>query len=282
MLRTTGFLILLYLFCWTWTADLAIGHDRALQRHPWARFGPGSLKTVAIVTKTLGPTGEVVSTTRGETKTTLVQVDPTRFMIKVETTMQVAGKQLAAPPKYITRGFNGEVNDQEAVVKRLGIGEIAICGKRFKSEIQRVVIKGDDIRLVTTVHYSPDHGPYVLRRETKGVSGEVNRFESLVEVVALDAPVEVLGSPKHSSHVKTVRKTGNGDTAVTLEVHCMDVPGAVVSHTKRIFAADGRVVQRQTLELLDFRVSSKQATSPQQSQRPKRRRIFSRSRDRRG
>ena len=252
--RTTTFVaLLLVLTCLTATnRGLSQERNGDRQHHSWARFGLGSWKRIRVLTETLDQDGVVDTTTTEETKTTLMQVDEDRYTIKAETSVEVAGKRIQGGPRYITRGYHGEVNGQKARIEKLGFGEVTICGQTYRSEIKRIVINGADTKLVSKVHYAADATPHVLRRETTGTAGKTNRFESLVEVVAVDRSSNVLGQTKLAAHVKTVNKLANGETTVTLEVQCEDIPGGVVSHTERTLDENGRVVQRRTLELLGY------------------------------
>src|SRR5205814_8343212 len=115
---------------------------------------------------------------------------------------------------------------------------------------------GDSGKVVTTLYYSDQYPPFVLRRETS-VEGatEEKRHSSLVEVVALDLPQRVRGELKQASYIKTTQTLPQSST-VTLEVHCDDVPGGVVSHWASEADSSGRVLRRSTLELVEYHVAS--------------------------
>lgn len=228
--------------------------QEAAYQHPWGRFQAGSWKTVRVVTQLLDEKGNVESTTSEETKTTLTQVDDSRYTVKVEITVETDGKRYPAAPKLVTRGFYGEVNGQKALVQELGQSEVSICGRRIPSRIRRIVINGVDTKRISTVHYSSDVAPHVLRRKTTATdaTAKVSSFESLVEVVAFDRLQRVLGRNMPTTAVQTVSKQANGESTVTLEYQSMTVPGGVVSHTEKTHAADGRVLRRRTLELTAY------------------------------
>lgn len=271
MRRTTSNSALLLALTCIAACNPCAAQDGSLQHHPWARFSVNSWKKVRVLTQKLGENGEIETTTAEETKTTLVQVDDARYTIKVETSVEVAGKRFRAEPKYVTRGYHGEVNRQQAQIEELGFGEVAICGRRYPSEIRRIVIHDANTRLVSEVHYSPHTTPRVLRRETTGTDGKNNRFELLVEVVALDTATEVLNETRPASRVKTVHRHASGDTTTTLEVHCAEIPGGVVSYKEHTLAASGRMVQRRTLELMAYHAVVKQGPV---FRRPRRRGLF--------
>jgi len=166
--------------------------------------------------------------------------------------VEVAGKRFQAEPKYVTQGFNGESPGQRAVIKSTGTGEVTICGRRYPCQIRQIAINGDGTSKVSTVYCSDQVAPYVLKSETKANDAQGVTYESLVEVLAIDMPSKVLTEVKPSALVSTVQKQRGGTASVTIEVHCVDVPGHVVSHTSKELDPEGRVVRRSTLELMDY------------------------------
>ena len=203
-------------------------------RHAWAQFGVGSWKLVRVYTETLSESGDVASVSITETKTTLDQVDEKGYALKVEVTVEVAGKRFQAEPKYVAYGYHGE----------LGPMLLAIEGEATKS--------------ISTVEYTNAVAPYFLKCTTESINSETQtpNYHSVVEVIAVDMPEKVLTEVKSAAHVKTIETFENGSSKVTLEVHCDSVPGGVVSHTSRQVGADHRVT-RSTLELLDYEALSK-------------------------
>jgi hypothetical protein len=121
-----------------------------------------------------------------------------------------------------------------------------------------VVINGDELKRVSLVHFNELTPPYDLRRETKATdaAGITKKFDSLVEVVAVEMPARILTESKAVSHVKTTHRQTNGNSTVVLETHCADVPGSIVAHTLKELNAAGRIVSRETLELIEYHVVS--------------------------
>ncbi len=250
----------------------------AAEFNPWTKFGVGSWKKVRAYTESLNDTGKVETTSVKDTKTTLVEVTDTFFALKVETTVEVAGKKFVAEPYYLKQGYNGETNGQTVEIKKVGQEEIVIDGRKYLTEIRQVVINGDELKRVSTVHINELIPPHVLRRETTAtdVAGNMKNYESLVEVVAVDMPYRVLTESKTVSHVKTTHRQVNGTSTVVMETHCANVPGSVVAHSSKEINAAGRIVSRETLELTEYQVEL--ITSEPTSASPNgRRRIFSRA-----
>lgn len=250
------------------------------EQHPWAKFGLGSWKQVRVFNESIGENGKVENTSITNTKTTLVDVSDTDYMLKVEVTIEVAGKSFKAETKFVRQGFHGEASGQTAEVQTVGPGEVVIDGRKYPIQVRKVVINGDDLKRVSLVHYSAAVPPHVLKRETKvtDVTGGKQTYESLVEVVAVDMPYRVLSETKLVSHVKTTHKQANGTSSVTLEVNCDDVPGGVVAHSAKEYTSADRVMTRSTLELVEYQVVPESA-DPDNVQTG-RRRVFHRGRNR--
>jgi hypothetical protein len=230
--------------------------------HPWGHFPVNSWKRVRTTTESLNEKGDVSSVTITETKTTLVGKDDTTYTLVADATINVASRTLTAPQQTARHGYYGEKPGQLLGVKSAGASSMTIDGRAIPCEVRQVTFGGESGNLVSTIYYSNQFPPFVLRRET-GPEGAADDAKSttLVEVVALDLPQRVRGELKHASYVKTTQKLPQG-ARVTLEVHCDDVPGGVVAHWASETDAAGRVVRRSTLELVDYVVSSP-VTQPQ-------------------
>ncbi|MCA9121207.1 MAG: hypothetical protein H6822_21840 [Planctomycetaceae bacterium] len=234
--------------------------DRSIgDKHAWAHFGIGSWKLVRVYTEAIGANGQVESVSITETKTTLDKADEQGYSLNVEVTVEVAGKRFQAEPKYVSYGYHGELLGQTIEVKQLGPSHAEICGHKYPTGSRQIVIITDTTQSTSTVEYSDAVAPYYLKRTTESIDNETKarNYHSVVEVLAVDMPEKVLTEVKSAAHVKTIETFENGTSKVTLEVHCESVPGGVVSHTSKQLNSDGRITQRSTLELLDYRAIEK-------------------------
>lgn len=250
------------------------------ETHPWAKFGVGSWKQVRVYHESIDEVSQVRSTSVTSTRTTLVEVSDSGYVLQVEVDVEVAGKRFNSQPKLMRQGFNGEADGQTVEVQAMGPGELVIDGQKYPTELRKVVINGDEFKRVSVMHYNEQFPPHVLRRDTKATdaSGTKPDFESTVEVLAIDMPRRVLNETKLVSDVKTTLRKSNGGTTVTLEVVCRDVPGGVTAHSTKELNPEGRVIARSTLELIDYQVVPLAEESD--SSRSGRRRVFHRSRGR--
>ncbi|MDX1944960.1 MAG: hypothetical protein SFU86_06100 [Pirellulaceae bacterium] len=222
--------------------------------HPWGRFPIGSWKTVRVISETLDDQGRVANVSITETKTTLTALDAASYTLRVETTVQVAGKHFASQPQSVKHGYHGETAGQAVTLRKTGDGELAIDGKTIPCELRQAVIEAEGIKRISVTHYSSEVPPYQLRRETTTEGGpEEQRVSTLTEVISLGLPQRVIDEVRLAAYVKTTRKQTTG-SKVTMEVYCEDVPGGVVAHAARETDAAGRTIRRSTLELLDYAI----------------------------
>lgn len=224
-----------------------------LDQHPWAKFPIGSWKTVQVISETFDTQGNVTNVTSTETRTTLTEVTKDGYTLRVEVTVEVAGKRFPTQVQTVTNGFYGEQPGQTATVRRLGEGTIEIDGQKITTEQRRVRIIGGDVEVNSVVHYSADVPPYQLQRETTTSEPGGKSATTKVEVVALDMPQRVLGDIKSSAIVKTVKSHDKG-SSTTVEVQCDDVPGGVVSHSAAERDTNGEIVRRSTLQIVDYSI----------------------------
>lgn len=121
------------------------------QHHPWGRFSEGSWSLVRVVTETLDASGQVTSTSTTQTKTTLEKVADEGVTLKVETTVEVAGKTLAAPAQITRQGFADETAGQTVAFKSLEPATVTIEGKAVACQSQQIEVAGAGHRKVTLV-----------------------------------------------------------------------------------------------------------------------------------
>jgi len=224
------------------------------EHHPWGRFPVGSSKLVRTTTEALDEKGQVVSVTTTDTRTTLTAADGSGYTLQTDATVDVASRRISAAPQTTRHGYYGELPGQALGARRTSDASLTIDGRAIPCEVRQVVVTGESGKVVTTLYYSNQYPPFVLRRETSVEgSAEEKRDSSLVEVVALDLPQRVRGELKQASYIKTTQKLPQS-SKVTLEVHCDDVPGGVVTHWASETDASGRVLRRSTLELVEYHI----------------------------
>src|SRR5262245_25086383 len=232
------------------------------EHHPWARFPVNSWKVVRTRSEALDEKGQVANVTTTETRTTLVAVDTSSYTLRTDATVDVASRRVKTAGQTTKHGFYGETPGQAFDVRRAADASIDIDGRTVPCEVRQVVLAADTGKLISTLYYSSEVPPFILRRETalEGVADE-RRNSSVVEVVALDLPQRIRGELKQASYVKTTQKLPQG-SKVTLEVHCDEIPGGVTAHWSSETDEAGQVVRRSTLELVEYSVASPPGQPP--------------------
>lgn len=239
------------------------GQDLTLpaEQHPWGRFPVGSWKSVRVVSELLDEHGNVGTVTVTDTKTTLIAADKAGYSLRIDSKVEVACKQFASQPQIARHGYNGESTGQTVKVKKLGDAELVIDGKAVPTELREAVFTEEGTTRVSTIHYSGDVSPFVLRRETRtdGVP-EAQANKTLVETISLELPHVMLGKRTTGVFLKTTRQTPQG-TKVTLEVLWDAVPGGVVQHWASETDASNNTVRRSVLELVGYEVGARVTTA---------------------
>jgi len=225
----------------------------APEHHPWARFQPGAWKLVRVVTETLDERGRVSSTSITETRTTLLKVEQDGAVLEVRVTVEVAGKRFEVEPQVIKQGFHGELVCPALKVKKSTPGQVAVEGRKIPCQIVALECSSANSKTATNVYYSKSVPPFVLKREsvTTSVDGSDVQNETAAETVALDMPYRVMSETYATAFVRTVQKLPKG-TITTWANTTTDVPGGVISHSSKEVDAEGRLVRRSTLELVDY------------------------------
>src|SRR4029453_8953040 len=172
--------------------------------------------------------------------------------LRIESTVDVAGKRFTSQPQLVKHGYYGESAGQAVMVKKLADEDVVIDGRSVPSEVRQATFEADGGTRTSKIYISRRVRPYQLRRETttEGVP-EDQTVRTTVETVAIGLPQKVLNEVYPAAYIKTTRKGPQG-TKVTLEIHCDNVPGGVVSHSSSDTDASGKTVRRSTLELIDF------------------------------
>ncbi|MEQ8791740.1 MAG: hypothetical protein RIC55_36090 [Pirellulaceae bacterium] len=222
-------------------------------RHPWGAFEVGSWKKVKVVTTTFGDKQRKLGERVTETKTTLVDVDRESYTLRVEAVVIVAGRRFESAPRFVRRGFDGEGDDDVVSYEDTTSETLTIGQQRIPSRIQKIVSQRGDTQRVSTVHFSGDVSPFVLRKRTVSIDSKTNSRlgETLLDVIEMAMPRRVLSQRRLVSEIKTVH-THPGGRSETTEYYTPEVPGGVVEHESSEFDKNGRLTQSSTLQLVGY------------------------------
>lgn len=221
--------------------------------HPWGRCGEGSWQTVRMISETLDEKGQVTSVSTTETRTTLEQDAADGVSLRVEVTMDVAGKRLLTQPQIVRQDFSGALTGENVTLKKLAPLSIVVDGQQLACESQELEILGQGKKKTSLICFS-EKNPFILKRSIVAVeaSNPAGNSEATYETIELDMPYKVLGEVKNAALMRIVQKSAAA-TTVTLTVNVPEIPGEVVAHTSKKLDAEGHIVRRSTLELVGYR-----------------------------
>lgn len=221
--------------------------------HVWGRFQPGSWVVVRQNVETLDPMGQVVSTSSTETRTTLAGVEDKCLTLQVQASLEVGGKKLDGPTQELKQGPQGERPDTPVSFTVVGEEDLKLQGRTYRCRVEQSESTADGKKTVTRVWSSPDAEPFDLRRQTTVVDETAGKVveETTVEVVSLAQQRRILARFRPAAEIRIVYRHPHGSTTARA-VNCPDVPGGIVSQSAEDFDADGKLLRRTNLELVDF------------------------------
>jgi hypothetical protein len=247
--------------------------DVALRKyHPWGRFHVGSFNHVRVVTETLDDQGRVISTGVTDTRSTLTERGLESYSLKVENTVEVAGRKIPSQPQTVKLGYVGESLGEQLTFRAVDAQPLSIDGREIPCSAQEVEIVSDGQKRVTQVRYADKVAPFVLHRKTTqtDLASKSQTQETELEVIALDMPFRVCGELKSTAHTRQVQRGARGST-LSLSVVSPEVPGELVLQTSKKLDEKGRVTHRSTLELMGYLVAAAPPTEdPGDSRLPRR------------
>ena len=226
--------------------------------HVWGRFAIGTWKQVRVVTESLGARGEVTDSTTTETKTTLIHADSQHLTLRIEATVEVAGKRFESQNQTVEYGYYGEAPNERSEAKNLGATQLTIEGRDVPCQLRLVVATGAQQKQVMRMYLSDDVEPFILKRETTTVqntkSSTDQQTTAETDVIGVDMPYTVLHDVKSAAYEQSIQKNQRG-TNIAFDVVCVDVPGGIVARTSKEFDPQGRLLRRSTLQLVDYHVA---------------------------
>jgi hypothetical protein len=132
------------------------------EAHPWGRFPVGSWKNVRVTSETLDAQGRIVNTSVTETKTTLVAANDHEYQLKIETTVEVAGKRFAHPAQVTRHTYWGELATAAPNgLRKVSTSELELNGRKVACEVRQALSEREGERRQTVVHYTTTQFPYI-------------------------------------------------------------------------------------------------------------------------
>lgn len=250
ILALAGSLMLILACC---AGGTAIETASLRKSHPWGRFRPGSWKRVRLQTETFDADGKVTSTSLARTRTTLASTGDEGLRLRVESIIDLAGKQVESEPQLVTQGWHGEASDREATITDLGDDSVLIGGNRIPCHVEQVEALTASGRMLTKTWYSDRVSPYVLRRESTTYDRESGAVvsQTQVEVVALSRTMRVLRRRRQVAEMRVLHTHAGGKIRTRLW-SSLEIPGGVVAQESEEFDDAGKLVRRSKLDLMGY------------------------------
>lgn len=242
------------------TLAVIMGGDTRLtaQEYPrlpyfWARFKPGSWKLVRRVTETFSPEDERTATSTTNTRTTLEAVGERSVTLRMEAVMELGGKLLEGTPQEVTDGLHGQTIDGQVVVESLANDTVTIEDREYRCRVEQVRIVSGETTTIAKAWYCDYVTPNLLRSEsttTENGTAELVHRRS-VQVTGFVPRRRILARWGQAVSIRVVEQHRGGTTVATA-VNCPEVPGGIIDEESQEYDADGRLVRRSKIELVDY------------------------------
>lgn len=250
---------ILLLLALLWIPSVAHSQEwlESINHHWWGPCPVGSWKKVRVITDILDTKGNVTSTTKSVTTTTLTQTDRRDYVLRMEVEMQLGEKRFVAEPRTVQRNFFFGDNQTARFVQTGRTASLKINGHTIPGTIREVTLTSEKGKRLSTVHYAAKTAPYVFKRKTSSFNPK-GKLQYTTEVAVKEYGIahKVLGESKRVCHISTVHNQDQLIT-VTKEVYCEDVPGGVIAHTSQATNKAGIILRRSTLQLIDYGLPGK-------------------------
>ena len=234
---------------------------RAREHHAWARFDVHSWKTTKILTDLIDDAGNITSTVRRETTTRLLETELDRYVLEVESTVQIGEQKVNHSNQKLNRDINTKGEGFAAAVEK---GTLKIGEQEFKVDIRVVTLHTNQGKRVSRVSFCKETTPHVLKRTTTFYDNKSTPLYTTTSAVTeFGAKQDVLGDEKTVCRIVTTHKQ-NGTTTVTDELYCADIPGGIISQKIIEKQTGDQITRRTTLELINYAIGEQESRVPQE------------------
>ena len=253
--------------------------------HAWTRFKPGAWRETQTLSTTLDSAGNVVNQSFTNQKETLDAVADGKYVLKVQTTLEVGGKQIVG--KETTRVLHLETDGGGALSETVRSENQSLThnGRKIECQVWQLHYQDGVRTLHDTIHYSAKQFPHVLARETaatnakpeletsstddaqtdSNATSEVQdpsptngqaqatpaNNERKLEVIALETPFLFNGQVLNCTAIRTVRTRAKGGSVRLATIH-KDIPGGELHVSTNEFDATGNTVRFSLTKLLAY------------------------------
>jgi hypothetical protein len=220
--------------------------------HQWGRFRPGSWVVVRQGCETLDHDGRVVNNAVSETRSTLATADDDAVTLHVQASLEIGGKTINGAPRTLREGI-AEGAPAGSTFVDLGEETVMVQGRPHRCNVQQIETIVDGRKRTVKSWFAPHVAPYVLRKltTTRNASTDEIVSETQMEVVSLSVERRILARLRPVAEVRIVERHDRGQTRARAFC-CPEIPGGIVSQTAEEFDAEGKLLRRTNIELVDF------------------------------
>jgi hypothetical protein len=194
----------------------------------------------------------VVGNSVSETRSTLADANDSAVTLHVQASLEIGGKKFDGAPQTLREPLVGESSDNSSVVD-LGEESILVQGRPYRCNVQQTESVVDGRKRTVKTWLAPHVAPYVLRKLTTTRNPATNQIvsETQMDVVSLSVERRILARLRPVAEVRIVERHDRGQTRAQAYC-CPEVPGGIVSQTAEEFDAEGKLLRRTNIELVDF------------------------------
>jgi hypothetical protein len=187
-----------------------------------------------------------------ETRSTLATADDNAVTLHIQASLEIGGKKFDGAPQTLHEPLPGESSDQSTFVE-LGEEVVVVQGRQHHCTVQQSETVVDGRKRIIKTWLTPNIAPYVLRKLTTTRNATTNEVvsETQMEVVSLSVERRILARLRPVAEVRIVERHDRGQTRAHAFC-CPDIPGGIVSQTAEEFDAEGKLLRRTNIELVDF------------------------------
>ena len=225
------------------------------QEHPWGRFRPKSWICMQTVIWTVQDNERIASVR--ETKTTLESIEKDGVTLKKVATLNIGGKRIETAPLVERFDFYREPMENDVVGKNAGSGKLLVNNLVIPCKKRVYEYKGTTEKRITTLWYTTQLYPYVLRVESiltalpsETVPEERILRRSVTEVFE-SSSFHLRRSKEGAYRYRT--RTTDGHMTTVVEATCSRlVPGGIIHETTREFDASGAEIRTTETRLINY------------------------------
>ena len=228
------------------------------QEHPWTRFLPGSWVRTQTVTITDYQGRKVLNVS--ETKTILESVDKDSLTLKSISMVNVGGRSVEKPPETETLDFYSERVIEGTTIEQRPSTTLTVDKQLIPCEVRSYVLLTEETKQRTTVWYSTQIHPYILRVERVLTTAATDKnpeerilSSSTTELRETDAlrPLRLRRSREGKYTYQTITKTGDMTTETVTKGSRL-ITGGLDNQIVREFDRDGKVIRTTETRMINY------------------------------